>query len=215
MDAKILAHSNLISRPGRWSVSGGHIVELMKLLFDLFPVILFFAAFKLSGDNIFVATWVAIIASLLQVGLFWLKNRRMEKMHIVSLGLLVVFGGMTLYFQNELFIKWKPTIFYWIFALAFITTQYVGKKNLVQRMLGNGIEAPPHVWRRLNIGWIIFFIVLGAINLLVAYNFDNDTWVKFKLFGALGATFVFALFQAYYLVRFMSTDPNDNKENIP
>jgi len=127
----------------------------MKFLFDFFPILLFFIAYKLEG--IFVATAVAIAASFLQVGLYWLKHRRFETSHLVTLVLIAVFGGLTLFLQDEAFIKWKPTVINWLFAAVFIGSQYIGKKTIVERMMGTSLTLPDFVWVRLNASWAIFF----------------------------------------------------------
>lgn len=171
----------------------------MKLLFDFFPIVLFFIAYKLYG--IYAATVVAIIASFLQVGLFWFKHRRFETTHLLTLGLIVIFGGATLLLQDEMFIKWKPSVLNWLLGLVFLGSHFVGKQTLTQRMLGGNISLPTHGWARLNLSWSAFFILLGFINLYVVYNFDTDTWVNFKLFGMLGLTFLFIVLQAIYLSR--------------
>ncbi len=154
-----------------------------------------------------LATAVAIIASILQVAIYWAKFRRFEKMHLFTLGIIVVLGGATLLLQDETFIKWKPTAVNWLFALVFLGSQFIGKKNLVQRMMEASISAPEHVWLRLNISWVIFFITVGIANLYVAFNFDLDTWVNFKLFGVLGLTLLFVVAQGFYLVRYAEDKP--------
>jgi len=181
----------------------------MKLLFDFFPIILFFAAYKLQG--IYVATLVAIVATFVQVGWLWLRHRRVETMHLVTLGLIVVFGGATLYLHDEQFIKWKPTVINWLFGLAFLASQFVGNKPFIQRMMGGNIELPPSVWARLNLSWALFFLFLGAANLFVVYAFDTDTWVNFKLFGMLGLTLAFVIVQAFFLSRYLP-EPQSDKE---
>ena len=173
----------------------------MKLLFDFFPIILFFAAFKLYG--IYAATAVAIAATVIQVGYTWFKHKKVESMHWVTLVLIIVMGGLTLYLQDEQFIKWKPTVINWIFGIAFLGSQFIGEKPFVERMMSGNLELPSPVWKRLNVSWAAFFIVLGCINLYVIYNFDTETWVNFKLFGMLGLTILFVLLQAMFLSRYM------------
>lgn len=173
----------------------------MKQLLDFFPILLFFVAYKLYG--IYAATITAIVAAVIQVSLSWFKYRRIEIMHLVSLGIIAVFGGATLVLQDEMFIKWKPTVLNGVFALVFLGSQWIGKKPLIERMMSQHVEVPPVVWRRLNLIWVAFFLMLGAANLVVVYNFDTDTWVNFKLFGLLGLTFVFVLLQSLYLFRYM------------
>lgn len=171
----------------------------MKLLFDFFPILLFFAAYKFF--DIYVATGVAIAASFVQVGYSWFKTRKVEAMHLVTLAIIVVFGGLTLYLRDEQFIKWKPTVINWLFGLVFLASQWLGEKTMIERMMGENLELPPPVWRRLNLSWTAFFFLLGAINLFVMYSFDTDTWVNFKLFGMLGLTVAFVLLQSVYLSR--------------
>ncbi|MDH5515307.1 MAG: septation protein A [Gammaproteobacteria bacterium] len=175
----------------------------MKFLFDLFPIILFFAAYKMY--DIYVATAVAIGAAFVQTGLFWMKNRRFEKMHVITLAILVVFGGLTLALRDPVFIKWKPTVVNWLFAGVFIGARLFSKTTLIERMMGHAISVPPAVWQRLNWAWVLFFIFIGIVNLYVAFNYSESTWVNFKLFGMMGMTLVFVFGQAFYLGRYMET----------
>jgi intracellular septation protein len=179
----------------------------MKLLFDFFPILLFFIAFK--AFNIYVATAVAIVASFVQVGYVWWKNRKVEVMHLVTLFIIVVFGGLTLYLQDEQFIKWKPTVINWLFGFAFLTSQWLGEKPMIERMMGGNLVLPMEVWRVLNLSWTLFFFVLGGANWFVMTNFDTATWVNFKLFGMLGLTVVFVVLQSFYLSRHL---PEPEKE---
>jgi intracellular septation protein len=175
---------------------------MKKFFIDFFPILLFFIAYKLYG--IFVATAVAIVASFVQVGFFWFQHRRFENMHLITLGLIVVLGGATLLLQDETFIKWKPSVVNWAFALAFLGSQFIGKKNLIQRMMEGQVKvSSEQVWSYLNMGWVTFFIVIGLVNLYVAFNFDTDTWVNFKLFGMMGLTLLFVIAQAFYLARYV------------
>ncbi len=179
----------------------------MKFLFDLFPILLFFIAYKFFG--IYTATAVAIAASFLQVGLFWLKHRRFETMHLITLSIIVVFGGLTLILRDSTFIKWKPTVVNWLFAVIFLASQFIGEKPLIQRMLDKNISLPAPIWTRLNLSWTLFFITLGCANLYVAfyYGLDLDAhtreniWVNFKLIGMMGLTLVFIIGQGFYLSR--------------
>ena len=182
----------------------------MKLLFDFLPILLFFFAYKFFG--IYVATGVAIAATVIQVGLVWLKTRKIEKMQIVTLLVIFVFGGATLFLKDETFIKWKPTVVNWIFGLAFLGSQLFTDKTLVQRMLDNFVQVPSNIWSRLNIIWSLFFISLGAANLFVMYRFDTNTWVNFKLFGMLGAMVVFIFLQAIFLSRYTVLEPKSESE---
>jgi len=175
----------------------------MKFLFDLFPILLFFLAYKLY--DIYVATAVAIGAAFVQTGAYWLKHRKFEKMHLITLGILVLFGGLTLALRDPLFIKWKPTVVNWLFGVSFLGSQFIGERTLVERMMGHAITAPSPVWSRLNWAWTLFFVFMGLLNLYVAYNFSEDTWVNFKLFGMMGLTLVFVFAQAFYLSRYMES----------
>jgi intracellular septation protein len=177
----------------------------MKFLFDLFPIILFFIAYKTHG--IFVATAVAIAASFLQVGLYWLKHHKVETTHIVTLVLIGVFGGLTLILQDETFIKWKPSVINWLFGAVFIGSQFIGKKTIVERMMGSNISLPHFVWPKLNMAWAIFFIALGFANLYVMSYYDTDTWVNFKMFGMMGLTLAFLFAQGIYLTRYIQDEP--------
>lgn len=171
----------------------------MKLLFDFFPILLFFACYKLYG--IYSATAVAMVAAVLQVVFYRVKHQRYEKMHLISLALIVVLGGATLFFQNPWFIKWKPTGIYWLSSILFLGSSFIGKKTLIQKMMEGNIELPAKIWHRLNYAWCVFFIIMGAINLYVAYTFDTDFWVTFKLFGGVGCTLLFVFIQAMYLTK--------------
>ncbi|MGD8619514.1 MAG: septation protein A [Gammaproteobacteria bacterium] len=173
----------------------------MKFLFDLFPILLFFLAYKLY--DIYVATAVAIGAAFVQTGAYWLKHRKFEKMHLITLGILVLFGGLTLALRDPVFIKWKPTVVNWLFGISFLGSQFIGQRTLVERMMGHAITVPTPIWSRLNWAWTLFFLGMGLLNLYVAYNFSEDTWVNFKLFGMMGLTLVFVFAQAFYLSRYM------------
>lgn len=173
----------------------------MKLLFDLFPVILFFVAYKLA--DIYIATAVAIAATFVQIAWMWIRNRKVETMLWVSLVIIVIFGGATLLLQDETFIKWKPTVLYWLFGLALLVADWAFGKNLIRAMMGSQIELPEPVWAKLNASWCVFFVVMGILNLYVAYSFSTDAWVNFKLFGGTGLMLVFVLAQAVVLSRFV------------
>ncbi|MEK9776794.1 MAG: septation protein A [Quisquiliibacterium sp.] len=171
----------------------------MKLLFDLLPVLLFFIAFKVA--DIYVATGVAIVTSFVQIAWLKLRAKSVETVQWVSLGIIVVFGGMTLLLHDETFIKWKPSVLYGFFALALLIARLVMRRNLIQIMMGKQIKLPALIWDRLNIAWILFFGFMACLNLFVAYRFDTETWVNFKLFGTMGLTLVFVLAQAVYFSR--------------
>jgi intracellular septation protein len=171
----------------------------MKILFDFFPILVFFVVFKLEG--IMPATGAAIVATAIQVGFTYWKHRRVERLALVTLALIVVLGGLTLALQDERFIKWKPTAVNWLFAVVFLASDYIGAKNLVRRMLERSVNLPDAAWVRLNRGWVAFFAAMGAANLYVAFNFATEVWVNFKVFGILGLTLLFVLGQALYLMR--------------
>lgn len=179
----------------------------MKFLYDYFPIICFFIAYKLYG--IFVATAVTMVASALQVGFFWLKNRRFEKIHLMTLALIIVLGGFTLIFHKQIFIKWKPSIIYWLFALILYGARLFRRKSILGNLLGDKIKVPENIWRRLDIFWATFFFGMGFLNLYVAYYYSTNSWVNFKLFGTLGLTIVFVIIQALYMVRHMEHDKED------
>lgn len=181
----------------------------MKLLFDFFPILLFFITFKLYDDHregVLAATAVVIVATIIQVGITWLVKRRVEKMHLITLALIVVLGGATLMLENEIFIKWKPTVVNWLFAAVFLGSQFIGKRSIVQRMMEHSVRLPAPVWTRLNASWVAFFTLLGVANLYVVYNFDTETWVNFKLFGLMGLTLAFVIAQGFYMVRHILPD---------
>ena len=173
----------------------------MKLLFDLLPVILFFVVFKFAG--IYAATAVAIVVTFTQVGWLKLRRRKVDTTMWVSLAIIVVFGGATLVLKDETFIKWKPTVLYWLFGGALIAGQLLFRKNLIRSMMGEKIVLPEPAWSRLYWSWIGFFAVMGAANLYVAYNVSTDAWVNFKLFGGMGLMLVFVVLQALYLSRYL------------
>lgn len=190
----------------------------MKFLYDYFPLILFFVVFKTY--DIYTATAVAIVASFIQVGYFWIRHRRFENMHLVTLGVITVFGGLTLILHDDTFIKWKPTIAYWVLAIVFIGSQFIGKKTLLERMLGKQIAMPKCIWTQQNIMWAVFFILLGCLNIYVAfyYALDQDpetrtnTWVNFKLFGTLGLTLIFIVVQALFMAKHIQQKEQPPKE---
>jgi len=173
----------------------------MKFLFDLLPILLFFIAFKLKG--IWVATAVAIVASLAQIAWVALRRHKVDPMLWVSLAIVVVFGGATLLLHDETFIKWKTTVFYWLLALALLIAQFVFRKNLIRSVLGKEIELPQPVWGKLNLAWVVFSAFLGALNLYVAYHYPTTTWVSFKSFGETGILFAFVIAQSVWLARYI------------
>jgi intracellular septation protein len=202
----------------------------MKLLFDLFPVILFFAVFKFAGGQpdaaqtfasnhlaflvadgeitakqapILLATAVAILATLGQVLWLLLRRRHVDTMLWVSLVIIVVFGGATIYFHDEMFIKWKPTVLYWCFALALLGAQLLMRKNLIRSLMGQQMSLPDPVWDKLNLAWGAFFAAMGALNLYIAFNFPLELWVNFKMFGFIALMIAFVIGQTVYLSRYL------------
>jgi len=179
----------------------------MKFLFDIFPLLLFFTAFKLF--DIYVATGVAIAASFGQVAIYWWRHRRFENMHLITLVVIVVFGGLTLALRDDTFIRWKPTIVYWIFAGLILGSQVVGGKTVMERLLSHQIKLEGNIWRIFNLSWGLFFVFAGALNLYVAFFYGLDqapevrqaTWVNFKVFGLMGLTLAFGVVQAILLAR--------------
>ena len=176
----------------------------MKFLFDLFPVILFFIAFKIHG--IYVATAVAIVATFLQIGWVWYRHRKVDTMLWVSLVIVALFGGATLLLQDETFIKWKPTVLYWLFAGTLAGGALFMKKNLMKSLLSEQMQLPDVAWTRMNWSWVGFFAFMGIANLAVAYNFPTDTWVNFKLFGGIGLMLAFVLVQGLLLSKYMEEE---------
>lgn len=191
----------------------------MKLFFDFLPIVLFFVAYKLGGgeysfngemvqvDGIYAATAVMIVATLFQVSFTWLRHRTVDRAHLITLVLVVLLGGLTLWLQNPDFIKWKPTAVNWLFALVFIGAYLFTDKSLLERMMAQHIQLPSKVWSRLNMAWILFFVGSGLANLYVAFNYDEATWVNFKLFGMLGLTIIFIIAQSVYLARHATEVP--------
>lgn len=176
----------------------------MKFLFDLFPVILFFAAYKFA--DIYVATGVAIAATVAQIAWVHFRHGKVDKMLWVSLGLIVVFGGMTLLLRDPTFIKWKPTVLYWLFAATLLGSALVLRKNLIRAMLEQQVSLPDAVWLRLNLSWVAFFTVMGGLNLYVAYHYSEEDWVNFKLFGGMGLMFAFIVAQGLWLAKYVEEE---------
>jgi len=174
----------------------------MQLLFDFLPIIAFFATYKLA--DIYVATGVLIVAVILQSVVQWFWKRKLNTMHLISAGLVLVFGGLTLAIHDKAFIMWKPTIVNWLFGAGFLASQMsaFGGKPMVRRLMSSaeaGVDLSDSSWRHLNLMWVAYFIVLGIANLIVFRNFDEATWVNFKLFGMLGLTIVFIVIQGMWI----------------
>jgi intracellular septation protein len=185
------------------------ILNPMKLLVEFFPILLFFIAYKLF--DIYVATGVAIVATMAQCVFSWMKTRTVATMQLVTLAIILIFGGLTLFLHDEQFIKWKPTVINWLFGGAFLLSQVVGRQTAIERLLGSNLTLPQPVWRRLNLAWTAFFFIMGGTNLYVMQAFDRDTWVNFKLFGMLGLTLLFIVLQSFYLSRYMTESPPDSE----
>ena len=210
----------------------------MKLLLDFLPIILFFATFKYAEAHkdwaaayatahlgwlvqggtvgpaeapVLLATAVVIVATLAQVGWLKLRGQRVDTMLWVSLALVVVMGGLTIWLRSETFIKWKPTLLYWAMGLAFAVSAWLLRRNLLKTLLGAQLELPDAVWSRLNIAWIAFFAFMGALNLWVAYRFSTDAWVNFKLFGGMGLMLVFTLGQGLYISRHLPSEADESE----
>jgi intracellular septation protein len=214
----------------------------MKLFFDFLPIILFFGAFKYADANkdwaaqfatshfgflvaggavgpgeapVLLATVVVIVATLAQVAWLLARGRKVDLMLWVSLGLVVVLGGLTIWLHSEAFIKWKPTLLYWVMGAAFALAPLLAGRNLLKLLLGDQLPLPQPVWARLNVVWVAFFAAMGALNLWVAFTFSTATWVNFKLFGAAGLMLVFTVAQGLYLSRYLHDEPKDGEQGKP
>jgi len=172
----------------------------VKFLFDFFPVILFFVAYKFA--DIFVATGVAIAATVAQIGWVLLRRRKVSGMQWASLAIIGIFGGATLLLRDETFIKWKPTVLYWLAGAVFLGGLAFGK-NLVKSVMSEGLELPERVWFKLCIAWGLFFLFKGTLNLYVAFTYSTNFWVNFKLFGGMGLMILFILAQALWLSKYL------------
>jgi intracellular septation protein len=177
----------------------------MQLFYEIFPVFLFFLAFKFY--DMYVATLVGIFTTLVQVLVTRIFGGKWDKKQLITLGVFVFFGGMTLYFHDPIFIKWKPTVIFWVFSLIIIGSQLFTHKPLMQRFMESALQGkgivPEKIWNRLNVMWAFFFITLGGFNLYVAYYCSNDAWVNFKFYGITSALLIFSVIQALYLSRYM------------
>ncbi len=190
----------------------------MKFLFDFFPIVLFFITFKFydnQHDGIIAATAVVIVATIIQVLITWFRQHKVEKVHLITLAMVVILGGVTLALDNEIYIKWKPTALYWLFALAFLVSRFFGKRTpLVARLLGSQISLPDKIWQHLNTSWVVFFSFIGLLNLYVVYNYDTNAWVNFKLFGVTGLMLIFIICQGFYFSSYLPDD-TDSEEQQP
>lgn len=180
----------------------------MKLLLDFFPVVIFFAVYHYTKDMI-LATAILIPATIIQIAIVWFKTRKIEKMHIVTLVLIIVMGGATVLLQDKTFIQWKPTVVNWLFAAAFLGSYLIGKKPLIQRMMESQIELTQPLWHKLNAYWAVFFIAMGAVNIAVFTFYSEEAWVNFKLFGMLGLTLAFIIAQGVWLTRHIKSDAEE------
>ncbi len=209
----------------------------MKILLDFLPIILFFVSFNVAEKNadqaarlatdwfgamvsggvvgpkeapVLLATVVVIVATMAQVLYLKLRGRKVDTMLWVSLVLVTVLGGATIWFHSEAFIKWKPTVLYWVMGGAFLLGPIVAGKNILKALLGEQMALPEPVWQRLNWAWAAFFAMMGVLNLYVAFNFETSTWVNFKLFGGMGLMLVFTVAQGLYLGKYLQ--PVDDGE---
>ena len=185
----------------------------MKFLFDLFPVILFFIAYRLS--DIFMATATAIVAIFIQIAWTFARYRKVETVQLANFGIIFVLGGMTILLRDEVFIKWKPTVIYWLFGLALCVSQLLFRKNLIKLAIGKEISLPDAVWQRLSLSWVVFFGCLGVINLAVAFafGFSTDIWVNFNVFGSTGLLLLFVVIQMMFLSKYIEEENKAQGEN--
>ena len=214
----------------------------MKLLLDFLPILLFFGAFKYAEGHkdwaaafatehmgfmvaggqvgpaeapVLLATVVVVLATLAQV--VWLKARgkKVDLMLWISLALVTVLGGLTVWLHSETFIKWKPTGLYWAMGLSFLNSQYVLGRNLLKLMLGEQLQLPEAVWARLSLAWVVFFAAMGLLNLWVAFNFSTDAWVNFKLFGGIGLMLLFTVGQGLYIGKHLPDEGTATSKDKP
>lgn len=182
----------------------------MHFMYDMLPVILFFVTFKWFG--IYAATVVGMVATLAQVLITRMWRKKWDKTQLITFGVFLVFGSMTLYFHNPIFVKWKPTIVFWIFALCIVSSQLLTAKSLIQRLMEKVLEdkahIPPRVWKQLTWIWVLFFLVMGGVNLYIAYQYSNNAWVNFKFYGITSALFLVSILQSLYLMRYLPEDKN-------
>lgn len=189
----------------------------MKLVFDLFPLILFFVAYR--AMDIIVATGVAMAAVVAQVAWLKLRNHRIEAMHVISLVVIIIFGGATLVTENEVFIRWKPTILYWCFAVILFVSQFVFRKPAIQHVMGGQMDLPRHIWSRMNLSFALFMLAMGLINLYVAFVYgaelapevQRDHWVNFKVFGTMILTFAFVIGLMLTISRHLNLENDEEK----
>lgn len=176
----------------------------MNYLLDFFPIILFFSSYKIS-QNISLATYITIPATLTQLLWYRWQHHKYNKTHVVSFFSILILGGATIFLKNELFIKWKPTVVYWILASIILLNKILNKKPIIRNLIENKIELPNKIWLYLDLSWACFFTMLGIINIYVIYTYNTNTWVNFKLFGTLGLTLCFVLIQGIFMGKYIKT----------
>lgn len=208
----------------------------MKFLFDLLPVFLFFLVFKGAENNvdqaqqivshylspfisggqveasqapIILATAVAILSTVAQIIYLLIRRQKVDVMLWISLAIIVVFGGATIYLHDETFIKWKPTILYWCFSLALFISATYFKKNLVRVMMEKQMRLPDPVWKKVNLSWVLFFALMGILNLFIAFTASTDVWVNFKMFGGMGLMILFIIVQSISLAKYMKDNTHE------
>ncbi|HEX2541183.1 MAG TPA: septation protein A [Caldimonas sp.] len=214
----------------------------MKLFFDFLPLILFFATFKLADANaeeaarfatehlgfvvsggvvaaseapVLLATVVVMVATLIQIGILLAMRKKVDTMLWVTFGLIAVLGGATVWFHDATFIKWKPSALYWAMGLVLWGAQVLFRKNLLQALIGTQLDLPDPVWKRLNMAWAIFFILMGFANIYVAYQFSISTWATFKVFGLTGIMLVFMIAQGFYISRHLRDETPAPPDKLP
>lgn len=182
----------------------------MQVLFDVFPVIVFFVVYRFSG--IYAATAAIMATMAAQIAYQWFRHGKVNKMFLASGIVVGLLGAITLALRNPLFIQWKPTIVSWLFAAAFLGSQFIGRQTLVERIMGQAVQLEPSFWRQLNMVWVATFAVMGALNLYVVYNFPEAFWVSFKLFGMTGFPLIVAVAQAVWIgLRAAPAEPTPDK----
>ena len=181
----------------------------MKQFLEFIPLIVFFAVYKLY--DIYTATGALIVATAAMLAFTWFKYRKVEKMHLITFAMVTVFGGLTMFLQNDLFIKWKVTAVYGLFAAALLISQYGFKKPLIKQMLGKELVLPDPVWDRMNLAWALFFLICGLVNIYIAFELSQEVWVNFKVFGLLGLTLAFTVATGAYLYKHL---PKEEKAEL-
>ncbi|MFT4517964.1 MAG: intracellular septation protein [Halioglobus sp.] len=194
----------------------------MKQLLEFLPIVLFFVVYQMNGqsielagweyqfDGIFSATAVLMIATIAQVVLSYAITRKVEKRLLWLLFAVLLFGGATLFFRNQMFIQWKPTIFNWVLGLVFLGSQFVGDKNLIERTLGSQIHLPKPMWKKLNLLWVANFLIVGSLNIYVAYTYSEETWVSYKMYSAIGFTLLLTIITGIMISPHLKEDNADD-----